>query len=217
MTPKLLAISGPLRGCDFLLHSGEFAIGRESSNAIWLEHSSVSRRHCTVRVQAGRYAILDIDSRNGTFVNNVPVKERELENGDEVRIGEYVFLFLTKESSVAAGPAAVIDESKLLTRSIILKPEDSLYVRKASLDAELREAAGGRAADIARYLNALLGAREAIHSLGDTESISRQLLQSAFEVAPAQRGSVTLFDALGSGERAAFGWERKTGAIEAVR
>jgi pSer/pThr/pTyr-binding forkhead associated (FHA) protein len=49
-----------------------------------------------VRVQEGRCTILDLDSRNGTFVNRVPVKERELENGDEVRIGEYVFLFLVK-------------------------------------------------------------------------------------------------------------------------
>ena len=215
MTPKLLAISGPLKGSEFPLHSGEYAIGREPSNAIWLEHSSVSRRHCTVRVAAGRYTILDIESRNGTFVNNVPVKERELENGDEVRIGEYVFLFLTKES-VAVGPAAVIDESKLLTRSIILKPEDSWYLRKASLAAELGEAAGGRAAEIARYLDALLGASEAIHVLRDTESISRQLLQSAFEAAPAQRGSVTLFDAQAPGECAAFGWERTRGAAEAA-
>ena len=106
MIPKLLAISGPLRGSEFPLQSGEFAIGRESSNAIWLEHSSVSRRHCAVRVEEGRYILSDIDSRNGTFVNNVPVKERELENGDEVRIGEYVFLFLAREPVAAPASAA---------------------------------------------------------------------------------------------------------------
>src|SRR3982074_2498669 len=97
MNPRMLAISGPLMGSEFPLNSGELVIGRESSNAIWLEHSSVSRRHCLVRVEQGRCAIRDLDSRNGTFVNRVPVKERALENGDEVRIGQYVFLFLTKE------------------------------------------------------------------------------------------------------------------------
>src|SRR4029077_5242916 len=100
----------------------------------------VSRRHCAVRVQEGRYTILDIDSRNGTFVNNVPVKERDLENGDEVRIGEYVFLFIAKESIAVARPSALIDESNLLTRSIILKPEDSRYLSPARLASEL---AGG--------------------------------------------------------------------------
>jgi transcriptional regulator with GAF, ATPase, and Fis domain/pSer/pThr/pTyr-binding forkhead associated (FHA) protein len=213
MIPKLLAISGPLKGSEFPLHSGEFAIGREPSNAIWLEHSSVSRRHCAVRVQEGRYTISDIESRNGTFVNNVPVKERELENGDEVRIGEYVFLFLTRESIAVAGPPAVIDESKLLTRSIVLKPEDSRYLSPARLASELGEEAAGRTAQIARDLNALLSASEAIHSLRGTAAIAHQLLQSAFEVTRAQRGAVVLFDAEGTDENAAFGWDREAGAV----
>src|SRR6266581_4606736 len=109
MNPRLLTISGPLKGSEFPLNSGEFVIGREPSNAIWLEHSSVSRRHCLIRVAEGRCAILDLDSR------------------DEVRIGEYVFLLLTRETAAAHGPAESIDDSKLLTRSMILKPEDSRY------------------------------------------------------------------------------------------
>src|SRR5689334_4563892 len=106
MNPRLLAISGPLKGSEFPLSSGELGIGREPSNAIRLEHSSVSRRHCQLRVQGGQCVILDLDSRNGTFVNRVPVTERELANGDELRVGEYVFLFLMKEAAVAGGPPA---------------------------------------------------------------------------------------------------------------
>src|SRR4051812_34086503 len=89
MTPRLLAISGPIKGSEFPLKSGEFAIGRESSNAIWLEHPSVSRRHCVVAVQDQRCTITDLDSRNGTFVNRIPVKRRELASGDQVQIGEH--------------------------------------------------------------------------------------------------------------------------------
>jgi transcriptional regulator with GAF, ATPase, and Fis domain len=215
MTPKLLAISGPLKCSEFPLHSGEFAIGRDPSNAICLEHSSVSRRHCAIRVQEGRYTILDIDSRNGTVVNNVPVKERDLENGDEVRIGEYVFLFIARESIAVAQPSAPIDESNLLTRSIILKPEDSRYLSPARLASELAEDVAGRSAEIARDLNVLLGASELIHRLRGTEAIARQLLQSAFEVTPAQRGAVVLFDAEGTDENALFGWERQAGAAAA--
>src|SRR5712675_565369 len=73
MTPRLLAISGPIKGSEFPLSPGEFTLGRESSNAIWLEHPSVSRRHCRVRVTDGSVAILDLDSRNGTFVNRIPI------------------------------------------------------------------------------------------------------------------------------------------------
>src|SRR5713226_8072982 len=178
MSPRMLAISGPLKGSEFPLHSGEFAIGRESSNAIWLEHPSVSRRHCVVRVGDGRSTILDLDSRNGIFVNRLPVKERELENGDEVRIGEYVFLFLTKEPASAAGPPAPIDESRLLTRSIVLRPEDSRYLEWTKLAGELGGEPAGRISGIARDLNSLLAASEAINSLHSTRTIARQLLQS---------------------------------------
>src|SRR5439155_20918244 len=62
MNPRMLAISGPLMGSEFPLNSGELVIGREPSNAIWLEHSSVSRRHCVVRVGDGRCVIRDLDS-----------------------------------------------------------------------------------------------------------------------------------------------------------
>ncbi len=150
MSPRMLAISGPLKGSEFPLNAGELVIGREPSNAIWLEHSSVSRRHCMVRVGDGRCVIRDLDSRNGTFVNRVPVKERELGNGDEVRIGECVFLFLTKAPVVVDRPATPIDESEMLTRSVVLRPEDSLYLRTARLANELGERAAGRTARMAR-------------------------------------------------------------------
>jgi transcriptional regulator with GAF, ATPase, and Fis domain len=213
MSPRLLAISGPLAGSELPLHSGEFAIGREPSNALWLEHPSVSRRHCVIRLQEERRAILDLDSRNGTFVNRVPVKQRELENGDEVRIGEYVFLFLTKEAASAAGPEAPIDDSRQLTRSIVLKPEDSRYLTTARRAGDLE---GEAAARTARDLNSLLTASEAIHSLRGTEAVARQLLQSAFEVTPAQSGAVVLFDPEGTDPALTFGWERKAGATAAA-
>src|SRR5258707_5869742 len=103
MIPRLLSISGPIKGSEFPLNKEESTIGRESSNAIWLEHPSVSRRHCMVNVQDDRFTIFDLDSRNGTFVNRVPVKQRQLATGDEVQIGEYVFLFLTREPAEVAG------------------------------------------------------------------------------------------------------------------
>ena len=39
MSPRMLAISGPLKGSEFPLNAGELVIGREPSKAIWLERS----------------------------------------------------------------------------------------------------------------------------------------------------------------------------------
>ncbi|MFN0164965.1 MAG: sigma 54-interacting transcriptional regulator [Bryobacteraceae bacterium] len=216
MSLRLLVISGPLKGSEFPLNSGEFTVGRELSNAIRLEHFSVSRRHCAVRVQDGKCTISDLDSRNGTFVNRVPIRQRELDNGDEVRVGEYVFLFLNKDAVVGPGPTSRADESVLLTRSMVMKPEDSRYLAPSKLAGELEGGAADGAARIACDLNALLAASAAIHSLRGTEEIARQLMHSAFDVAPAQRGAVILFDSDGIDVNLTFGWERGRGATRAA-
>ena len=217
MKPRLLSISGPIRGAEFPLNRGELAIGRDSSNAIWLDHQSVSRRHCRICAEEIRFTIFDLDSRNRTLVNRTPVTERELAEGDEVQIGECVFLFLIKAPVAMPDPSALTDESKLLTRSIVVKPEDSTHGSAARLTAELEAAgASGTAARIARELNSLLAASEAIHSLRTTESIARQVLRSAFEGTPADRGAVLLFDADEASEGWVFGWEREMGAAAAA-
>jgi hypothetical protein len=48
--------------------------------------------------EGGQHVIRDLDSRNGTYVNELPVPGRVLEDGDQIRIGESVFLFLASWS-----------------------------------------------------------------------------------------------------------------------
>lgn len=48
LRPRLIAISGTLRGTIFALTEGEVSIGRETSNAIFLNEPSISRRHCLI-------------------------------------------------------------------------------------------------------------------------------------------------------------------------
>src|SRR5712692_6030364 len=146
MRPRFVAISGPIKGSEFPLEQGVFTIGREASNTLWLEHASVSRRHSVVSVQDERFSITDLESRNGTFVNRIPVKERELSAGDEVQIGEYVFLFLTKEPIAAASVPP--EDSKLLTRSVVLRPEDSTYLTPGRVESELGRNPSGQTSRI---------------------------------------------------------------------
>src|SRR4029077_83454 len=98
---RLQAISRPLEGSTFPLTEGELSIGREPCNHILLLDSLVSRRHCVIRREGQEFLILDLDSRNSTFVNNLPVKERLLADGDQIRIGKSILVFqgLPKELS----------------------------------------------------------------------------------------------------------------------
>src|SRR5262245_42749127 len=101
---RLVAISGPLNGTDSHLRENwkEISIGRDDLNDICVDSRSVSRRHCVIERRASELVIRDLDSRNGTFVNDVPVKERTLRRGDQISVGDSVFILVIDDEKPAA-------------------------------------------------------------------------------------------------------------------
>ncbi|MEJ7616839.1 MAG: FHA domain-containing protein, partial [Pyrinomonadaceae bacterium] len=97
MYPKLSALAGPVKGESFTLAEDSFAIGRQSSNQLSLKDTAVSRRHCLITATGEGHKLIDLESHNSTFINDVPVKERTLEHGDRIRVGVSLFVFLTHE------------------------------------------------------------------------------------------------------------------------
>ncbi|MGA8646044.1 MAG: FHA domain-containing protein, partial [Candidatus Sulfotelmatobacter sp.] len=79
MNPRLLVVSGPLKDSTIPLSEGEITIGREATNGIAISDPSVSRKHCLVSGQDGRFLVRDLDSRNGTQVNGTGVEEQWLQ------------------------------------------------------------------------------------------------------------------------------------------
>src|SRR5215218_8687726 len=62
--------------------------GRTAQCDVQLDDPSVSRRHCSIsRGEHGRLQVCDLESANGTFVNERPVKEGTARPGDLVRLG----------------------------------------------------------------------------------------------------------------------------------
>jgi pSer/pThr/pTyr-binding forkhead associated (FHA) protein len=61
---------------------------------VWIDLSSVSRRHARIVVGEGEAVIEDLDSRNGTYVSGERLsKPRKLENGDKIKVGAASLLF----------------------------------------------------------------------------------------------------------------------------
>ena len=88
MNPRLTAISGRLKGSVFNIEDVPVVIGRETSATLCIADASVSRRHSQIEKENSQFVIQDLESLNGTFINDVPVKRRKLQHGDRVRIGE---------------------------------------------------------------------------------------------------------------------------------
>lgn len=81
---------------DFRLGKTEFIIGRNEPSEgidIVLADNSVSRRHAKIVRRGGDYWIVDLESSNGTFVENIPIRSCLLHAGDTIQIGESKFLF----------------------------------------------------------------------------------------------------------------------------
>lgn len=78
-------------------------IGRSPSCDLPVPSSRVSRRHAWVHPEGTKYAVADLGSTNGTYVNEQRVNgDRILEPGDQIRVGEHLITFCLMEPGVAA-------------------------------------------------------------------------------------------------------------------
>ncbi|HSV75069.1 MAG TPA: FHA domain-containing protein [Chthonomonadales bacterium] len=94
--PRMVGTIGTYAASIFSLAAdGEVLIGRDPGNAVALpEDATVSRRHASVRCEAGGFAVTDLGSANGVFVNGVRIAgSQPLRPGDEVQIGSTRFRF----------------------------------------------------------------------------------------------------------------------------
>ncbi len=89
-------VTGTL-GKRFLLHKEAITIGRDRDNDIVLISDSVSRRHCKIEQRGERLFAVDLDSTNGTFINDdgSPITDIQLRRGDQIKIGDTIFKYLS--------------------------------------------------------------------------------------------------------------------------
>ena len=97
---SLFVIQGADQGKRFEFMSSPLALGRDSSNAIRLHDTEISRRHAELRLERDGYRVVDLRSANGTFVNDQPIDNSPLHSGDRIQLGQTIMLF--NEGSVAA-------------------------------------------------------------------------------------------------------------------
>jgi len=91
----VLLIHGGELGRRVELTGGEITIGRDEENAIHVELETISRRHARIFPRGGAHFIEDLESTNGTFINEKEIAEAtQLHNGDLIRCGGAVLKFI---------------------------------------------------------------------------------------------------------------------------
>jgi Nif-specific regulatory protein len=187
---RLEAVSGPLKGKRFPLTADEVSIGRDPSNEISLLDSLVSRRHCVIRKEANAFRLLDLDSRNNTFVRGVPVRERLLVQGDQIRVGDSIFIFQGPSSEAIPGNASLqLDLSPVPGEAtVILRKEDALYLQPPRPDSL------PPTPKTVRDLNVLLEFSRTLNSVRGLAALQEKVLEAVLAIVPADQAAILLIE-----------------------
>jgi putative nucleotidyltransferase with HDIG domain len=186
-----------LRNSDriFLLDEGQtLTAGRTPQCEVQLDDPSVSRRHCTIAYAGGGVLqIKDLDSANGTFVNERPVKEATARPGDLIRLGAAIL-----EVRDPAGMTARPDETVFVDESIV---ESVIQKRIEPSSFEwLKSASGEGAAAPAlalleraqRHLSTLHRVSELLAGARDLPMLADATLRVILDVLSADRCAIVL-------------------------
>jgi len=97
---RLLFLNGKLKGKRLTIQQGSVTIGRDPECQVDLDDDDeVSRHHAVIEYRGGSPVIRDLGATNPVEVNQQPIKEHRLRNGDLIEIGRTVIEFQSSDSS----------------------------------------------------------------------------------------------------------------------
>lgn len=98
----LVVINGVDLGKKYSLAQHSTLIGRSSKVDIQIDEDSISRNHAVIENHGDEILVRDLNSTNGTYVNDYPIRQHRLIDGDQVKIGRTIFKFLSGSNIEAA-------------------------------------------------------------------------------------------------------------------
>ncbi len=161
-------------------------IGRDPASAICVRDPSASRQHAEIRRRDdGRFLLVDLGSRHGTFVGKRRIEEVVLEDGDELLIGPARFTF---EESLPASQAWTVATSLEKTALRLSVADDPRFRSAAEISSE---------EELRRDYDKLRAGAELSRAIGIEHSLPtllRRILDAAIPLLAADRGAIALLD-----------------------
>jgi serine phosphatase RsbU (regulator of sigma subunit)/pSer/pThr/pTyr-binding forkhead associated (FHA) protein len=186
-------VKGSAAGTRFELDGDRAVIGRSADCEVPLDVPAVSRRHAAIIRERGHYFIEDLQSRNGTLLNDTRLTERApLGEGDRLVICDQEFRFYTGHGTGLLDPMRNLEES-----SISELYDDTTAPTRANVMATFDVSGGsaswGMSAKPEIKLAALMEISNGLAQTISVEAILPKLLDSLFKIFPqADRGFVVM-------------------------
>jgi adenylate cyclase len=166
------------------LSPGVLSIGRTKDNDVYVLHKSLSRQHARLEVSADGIVLVDLDSKNGTYVNGARVDRRSLSVGDTFRCGDLVFRIAGQ-----AGGEKAREVLPTLVRELHTQFERPMTSLKAPR-------ADGDSAERARdKLEILLKVSQLLGAPGTIDVLLGKILDLVFQILDVDRAAILLLDA----------------------
>lgn len=114
--PKLLLKFNAAVIKEIAMEKESISIGRKPDNDIVIDNPAISGHHCKLTMEGGGYYVEDLESTNGTFVNEKRIKKSGLHHNDVVGLAKHAVVFLNEaELAADAAPAPASDATMVLT------------------------------------------------------------------------------------------------------
>jgi hypothetical protein len=132
---------------DYPFPKGSVTIGRRKENTIVFTNPEVSSSHARIDKVGTNYILTDLQSTNGTYVNNLKVLSHRMSHGDRISIGKNVLLFIGTEkakvdaerSNIPLDKTVIIGGTKQRKRPSAPRPKiEKPYVETAPRRSPLR-------------------------------------------------------------------------------
>jgi putative nucleotidyltransferase with HDIG domain len=213
------ALSLSIRGTDrrFDLTEGtSLTVGRSKDCEICLDDHAVSRRHCTIEAIGGGVVVTDLESANGTFLNERPISNASAVPGDTIRVGSTV-LSVTSPSAPAHHLTSSFSDDDKLASVIRRRFEPTRFEWLSALSSS--SDTGSSSLDLLqraeRHLSMLHRVSELFATAHDIDELAESTLGAILEVTGCDRAAFILRrdDVPGGGAEVAAARGRK-GSVE---
>jgi adenylate cyclase len=175
------------------LSEGTITIGRTEENTICVPSKSLSRRHARLEREGSRLFLVDLDSKNGTFVDEVRIDRRELSGGESFRCGEVRFR-LTPDTLELPSDVSLLRLQPLRTRFAASSMNELLEVDSTVGGSALRLKHPGGEGGASEKLQVLLQVSQILSSPGSIDELLERILQLVFQILDVDRVAVLLVD-----------------------
>ena len=127
MTWKIQALSGEFADKEIVINH-DTLVGRHQDAGIVLQSAEISRRHAAFMLKDQALCLLDLNSSNGTFVNDVRIDvETALQAGDTVRFASLAFAILSEPTVIAEPVVAPVNTDTTQTAAAqIVQPSEAV-------------------------------------------------------------------------------------------